>query len=161
MNRTSWLVILVLAVIAVAGWWLYLDLRKRPVDVVTKVETRVDTIRVEKPVPVFTKLVSYKFFDFPVESVVYRDSLVEVPIPIEKKIYQDSTYYVEVSGFHPNLEHIEIYNRSTTITQTHVVKQRPIVSFGIGASAIWNPVTHQFDWGIGGSVIIPLWSWYH
>lgn len=161
MNRAIAITIIVLVALTVAGWWLYLDLRKRPVDVVTKVETRVDTIRVEKPVPVFTKLVSYKFFDFPVESVVYRDSLVEVPIPIEKKIYQDSTYYVEVSGFHPNLDSLVLFNKSTTITQTQLVYKKPIVSVGLGASAIWNPVTHQFDWGIGGSVIIPLWSWYH
>ena len=125
-----------MVVLNIIGWWLYLDLRKTPPEVITKIERRVDTIKVEKPVPVFTKLVDFRFFDFPVESVVYRDSLVEVQIPIEHKVFSDdSTYTAEVSGFQPNLEHIEIYQHNTTITQTQLVYKKPIVSIGPAVTA--------------------------
>lgn len=101
------------------------------------------------------------FFDFPVETVVYKDSLVEVQVPIETKTYQDSTYKLEIQGFRPQLNYIELNIPTTTVTQTQVIYKKPIVSFGIGASAIWNPVNNHFDWGIGASVIVPIWSLYH
>ncbi len=162
-NKAILITIGVLVVLNIVGWWLFYKERTKPVETITKIERRVDTIKLRDPVPAYTTLKSYQFFDFPIEKVIYVDSSsnVQVEIPIEQKTYRDSNYMAIVSGFNPKLDYIETYNNTTTVTTTNVVKQRPIVSFGIGASAIWNPVTHQFDWGIGGSVIIPLWSWYH
>ena len=145
-NKAILITIGVLVVLNIIGWWLYVHEKSKPVETITKIETRIDTVKIEKPVPVYTKLVSYKFFDFPVESVVYRDSLVEVQVPIEEKVFtDDSTYRATVSGFQPNLEEISIFNRTTTVTQTQLVYKKPIVSVGLGTSAVWNPVTHQFD----------------
>ena len=163
MNKTSWIIILVLAGIAVAGWWLFYKERTKPVETITKIERKVDTIKLRDPVPVYTTLKSYQFFDFPVESVVYVDSSshVQVEIPIEQKTYRDSNYMAIVSGFNPKLDYIETYNNTTTVTTTNVVKQRPLVSLGVGASVIWNPITKQFDWGISAGVYVPLWSFYY
>ena len=107
----------------------------------------MDTIRIEKPVPVVTTLKEFKFFDFPVETITYvgDSTQVQVEIPIEHKVYQDSTYKVEISGFKPNLEHVEIYPRTTTITQSQLVYRKPVISIGPAVSVTWNPITHQFD----------------
>ena len=115
-------------------------------------------MRYEKPVPVFTTLKDYKFFDFPVESVIYvgDSTQVQVEIPIEHKVYRDSTYEVEISGFRPNLEHVEIYPRTTTITNTELVYRKPMVSVGLGASVIYNPVNKNWDWGISLGIYVPL-----
>lgn len=163
MSKASIITIVLLIIIAAGGWYNWYKLYRKPAEVITVVEERVDTVKIEKPVPVFTNLVCYKFFDFPVESVVYKDSLVQVQVPIEEKTFtDDSTYTAKVSGFHPNLESIEIYQHNTTIThtQTQVIYKKPIVSLGVGASAVWNPVTKQFDWGVGVSVVVPLYSIY-
>ena len=163
MNKTSWIIILVLAGIAVAGWWLFYKECTKPVETITKIERRVDTIKLRDPVPVYTTLKTFQFFDFPVEKVIYVDSSsnVQVEIPIEQKTYRDSNYMAIVSGFNPKLDYIETYNNTTTVTTTNVVKQRPLVSLGLGASAVWNPITKQFDWGISAGVYVPVWSFYY
>ena len=131
------ILVLVAAVILSLGWVLFFIERKKPVETITKIERRVDTIKLRDPVPVYTTLKSYQFFDFPVESIVYVDSTsnVQVEIPIEQKTYRDSNYLAVVSGFQPNLDYIEVYNQTTTITTTNVVTYRPLVSFGVGATA--------------------------
>lgn len=131
------ILVLVAAVILSLGWVFFFIERNRPVETITKIERKVDTIKLRDPVPVYTTLKSYQFFDFPVESVVYVDSSshVQVEIPIEQKTYRDSNYMAIVSGFQPNLDYFEIYNNTTTITTTNVVHYRPLVSLGVGATA--------------------------
>lgn len=163
MGKATIISIILLVVLNIIGWWLFYKERTKPVETITKIERRVDTIKLRDPVPVYTTLKSYQFFDFPVESVIYVDSSsnVQVEIPIEQKTYRDSNYMAIVSGFNPKLDYIETYNNTTTVTTTNVVKQRPLVSLGVGASVIWNPITKQFDWGISAGVYVPLWSFYY
>lgn len=152
------ILVLVAAVILSLGWVFFFIERNRPVETITKIERRVDTIKLRDPVPVYTNLKSYQFFDFPVEKVVYVDSSshVQVEIPIEQKTYRDSNYMAIVSGFQPNLDYIETYNNTTTITTTNVVHYRPLVSLGVGATAGWSPITKNWDVIIGVNVTIPI-----
>lgn len=136
MSKASIITIVLLVIIAAGGWYNWYKLYRKPAEIITVVERHTDTVKIEKPVPVYTNLVCYKFFDFPVESVVYRDSVVEVQVPIEHKVYQDTSYKVEISGFQPNLDYIEVYQHNTTITQTQYVYRKPILSLGVGASAV-------------------------
>lgn len=138
MEKAKTIIILLLVIIASGGWYNWYKEYKKPAEVITKIETRVDTVKAEKPVPVYTNLVSYKFFDVPLEHIVYlpgESDTVQVSLPITHKTYQDTTYKVEISGVNPNLEYIETYNRSTTITQTQLVYKKPIVSVGPAVSA--------------------------
>lgn len=152
------ILVLVAAVILSLGWVFFFIERNRPVETITKIERRVDTIKLRDPVPVYTTLKSYQFFDFPVEKVIYVDSSshVQVEIPIEQKTYRDSNYMAIVSGFQPNLDYIETYNNTTTITTTNVVHYRPLVSLGVGATAGWSPITKNWDVIIGVNVTIPI-----
>lgn len=163
MSKASIIAIVLLVIVAAGGWYNWYKLYRKPAEVITVIERHTDTVKIKIEKPVYTNLVCYKFFDFPVESVVYKDSLVQVQVPIEEKTFtDDSTYTATVSGFHPNLESIEIYQHNTTITQTQtqVIYKKPIITLGVGASAVWNPVNHNFDWGIAVGVYIPLWNWY-
>lgn len=163
MGKATIISIILLAVLNIVGWWLFYKERTKPVETITKIERRVDTIKLRDPVPVYTTLKTFQFFDLPIEKVIYVDSTsnYQVEIPIEQKTYRDSNYMAIVSGFNPNLDYIETYNNTTTVTTTNVVKQRPLVSLGVGASAVWNPITKQFDWGISAGVYVPLWSFYY
>lgn len=157
-KRLQIILVLVAAVILSLGWVFFFIERNRPVETITKIERRVDTIKLRDPVPVYTTLKSYQFFDFPIEKVVYVDSSshVQVEIPIEQKTYRDSNYMAIVSGFQPNLDYIETYNNTTTITTTNVVHYRPLVSLGVGATAGWSPITKNWDVIIGVNVTIPI-----
>lgn len=157
--KIIWLLVLLL--LCFGGWALYLVERNRPADVITKIERHTDTIKIEKPVPVYHTIKSFALVDFPVDSLIYvAGDTVQVQVPIEEKIFQDSTYKCQISGWKPSLDWIEVYSPTTTITQVERVKLKPKVSVGIGTSAVWNPVSHQFDWGISLGVYVPLWSWY-
>lgn len=83
---------------------------------------KVDTITV----------VDTHFVDKPTEIVKYRDKLVYVPVTdtvvkndttyialqFEKKLYSDSTYKAQVSGFQPSLDWIEVYQKTQTVVKT-------------------------------------------
>lgn len=74
-------------------------------------------------------------------TTVIRDS-ADVQIPIERRIYQDSTYRAIVSGYRPSLDSLWIYNtiKEVTITTTVTAPQKKW-SFGaaLGPSVLVTP----------------------
>lgn len=106
--------------------------RAGPEGVVQKVVTTYDTIPYRQPVPVDSVVLRYVTEKLPVanqpnkpiatvesvvDSAVYqtpKDS-VEVVIPITQKMYEDSTFRAYVSGYHPALDSIEIFQRKETV----------------------------------------------
>jgi hypothetical protein len=124
-----------------------------------KTETKIDTVYKDKPVPYKVETVQTEYVYLPSQpsppDTVYLDrevktDSVKVPIDIERKIYQDSTFKATVSGprigeYGPNLDDINIYSR----TETKLVEKPypflvPYVSFGVGKDIL----------GIGGGVTI-------
>lgn len=49
-------------------------------------------------------------------TIIVRDSLVFIQVPMEQKIYQGENYKAAVSGYKPTLDWIETYNTTKTIT---------------------------------------------
>lgn len=49
-------------------------------------------------------------------TMVVRDT-IPVFLPIEVKVYEDSTYRAEVSGVFPSLDKIEVYQRTQVVTK--------------------------------------------
>lgn len=89
---------------------------------------RVDTVFHDRPVPVSSIPAGVELL--PVGTLAQMqariDSLlavqpdtafVEIPVPIEVRQYADSTYRAQVSGWHPSLDWIEIYQKTQTITE--------------------------------------------
>ncbi len=89
--------------------------------------TTYDTIPYYMPVPVDSYITRYEVVKLPAvrdtitDSLIYKDTLihdsVNVVVPITQKIYKDSTYTAYVSGFHPELDSIKLYQKTTTITE--------------------------------------------
>lgn len=87
-------------------------------------QTRTDTVvvyktkLVDKPVLVETRQTDFIFASFPEERVVYKTDSVQVEIPIEQKVYEDTTYRAVVSGFRPSLDSLLLKVPTTYITNT-------------------------------------------
>lgn len=63
-----------------------------------------------------------------------------VVVPIEQKVYEDSTYKAWISGYMVSLDRIDVYERSTMI---RIREEKPPNRFGIG-------VTAGYGYGKGG-----------
>ena len=84
--------------------------------------TIVDTLTVEKPVPVY----SYIHDTVRTYFTTIEHDTVLVDVPIERKVYaEDSLYRAVVSGWRPSLDSLTIYPKETIITITNTVKTPP------------------------------------
>lgn len=89
--------------------------------------TRVDTVRYDKPVPVFVRST---------DTLVVHDTILIK----EQKVFKDSTYTAWVSGYQPNLDSIEVYPKTVTNyittevtkTVTKIKKPKWVISVGGG-----------------------------
>ena len=117
------------------------------VDIEERCDTivRTDTVHVEKPVAkdsmvVRTEKVYLKVSAEPTlteknYAQILADSIrdsVMVEVPIEQKVYEDSTYKAWVSGYMPSLDSIDVYQRTEVITVTKFEKPKKW-SLGVGA----------------------------
>lgn len=120
----------------------------------SKAMADADTVKVFVPVAVDSLVVRRDtvYYGVPKEDTVYiaqtvhvRDTLVKVDtvtktvtFPIERKTYRDSTYMAVVSGYRPNLDYIETYNR--TVWKTEKRKRWGLsVGAGIGYTGKVEP----------------------
>ena len=134
----------------------------RPQTVIkTEVDTLVvrDTIRVSTPVYVRVRVVDSIYV--PVTVTEVRDSLVYIPVPIEQKVYQDSSYRAVISGpafpeRGPQLDTIDVFRKTTVVTRTNYVRVEPTrwswgVQVGVGTNgqqvAPWIGVGVQYRIG--------------
>ena len=101
----------------------------------------VDTIKYLQPVAKDSTVVKYVKVKVPVsdkdtiytplQSFVEGDSdSAEVVLPITQKVYEDSTYKAWVSGYLPNLDSINVYQKQEIVTITKFQKPK---KWGIGA----------------------------
>lgn len=114
-----------------------------------KIDTvyRVDTFKVEKPV-YFTKYVTR------IDTVCLRtvDSVfVDVPVPIETKVYEDSSFRAQVTGYNATLDWVEVFPKTAIVTVTKTVQLQP-KRFGfdvtVGPAIVFNGGVHA---GIGAT----------
>jgi len=93
--------------------------------------TILDTIVLEKPI------YRYSYIHDTIRTyftTIQHDSVL-VDVPIERKVYaEDSLYRAVVSGWHPQLDTLTIYPKTTTITITNTVKTPP-PKFSVGITA--------------------------
>lgn len=133
MNKN--LVIAVLSLLLVSSFifqYLYhsnLNSRGNSLKTDTVTITKVDTVTITKPV------VQFRYLTKVITDTLYNTDSVLVPvqIPIETKVYLDSTYRAVVSGYRANLDTIQVYpiHTYTTIINT-ITKQK---RFNIGIQA--------------------------
>lgn len=120
----------------VLGLLISLLFRHKPAEpsVVIECDTvvRYDTIATSLPKPKDSVLVKWETVFLPVERPVYANhppndsnsiDTIVAEIPITQKHYQEETYQAWVSGFQPNLDSIEVYQKTNTITKTITITQ--------------------------------------
>ena len=108
-------------------------------------------------------VVDTHFVDNPTEVVKWKDKIVYVPVSdsviihhhdttyvalqFEKKMYSDSTYTAQVSGFEPSLDWIQVFQKTAYITNTVVEKKKWSFNISAGPAIVWNQ--NGFHGGLG------------
>lgn len=90
-----------------------------------------DTILVDRPVPVEVRLTDTMLVA--VTDTVTVNDTVYLSLPRETRVYGDSTYRAQVSGYRPALDWIQVYPQ--TVYLTKVVKANEVKRWGIGVQA--------------------------
>lgn len=118
--------------------------------------SRVDTVRVVLPVPVRSTEVRRDTVWLPsvrTDTVVVRDSALVV-VPIEQRVYTDTTYTAWVSGYRPSLDSIEVYRRTVEVTRTLERWRTRRWGVGVTAGYGWTPDGFRPYVGVGISYTI-------
>lgn len=118
--------------------------------------TKTDTIWREKPVFVASSVIRHDTVRL---ATLERDT-VFVDVPIERRVYQeDSLYRAVVSGWHPSLDTLMVYPKTTTITIREKVpvpdRRRWGIGIQAGAGATRNGLTPYI--GVGVSYNLLTW----
>lgn len=97
---------------------------------------RVDTVVVEKPVPVRVAEKEPVYIQVPVpgDTVFLPGDTLAVPVPIQQYSFRDSLYSLDVSGFNVSLDRLEVYPRTI---------------YKAIANTVERTVTDTKRWGIG------------
>lgn len=139
----KYIITVVLVIFAILIVWISLlryqvrKLREIEPSVIIQTDTIRDTIKTISPVPVLIEV--GEPFIVPAKEFVLITGSDSVIVPKQVKTYQDSTYRVVISGYKPNLDSINIYQKviERTITKT-VTNKAPRVTFGVTAG--WGVV---------------------
>lgn len=115
---------------------------------------KIDTIRIEKPVPEVAYVTNT--IRVQVRDTVRIHDTVYMSIPKEVKLYQDSTYKAQISGFHPELDWIEVYPRLETEVVTVTPKERKkhfSISVQAGYGLSGDGLSPYIGLGIGYNIV--------
>lgn len=89
------------------------------------VETRCDTVILRDTYvvdrPVYVRRYTRDTILARVCDTIIKQDTAYIALPRETKIYEDSTYRAEVSGYQPSLDRIEVFQTSRVITSESVV----------------------------------------
>lgn len=108
------------------------DRAREPAEIVRTDILRIrDTVLVDRPVPVEVRLTDTMLVA--VTDTVTINDTVYLSLPRETRVYGDSTYRAQVSGYRPALDWIEVYPQ--TVYLTKVVKTNDVKRWGIGVQA--------------------------
>lgn len=90
-----------------------------------------DTVLVDRPVPVEVRVTDTMLVAV-TDTVVVNDT-VYLSLSRETRVYGDSTYRAQVSGFRPALDWIEVYPQTTVVTRNIFADSRK--RWGVGLQA--------------------------
>lgn len=117
-------------VLGMAGGWLCRGSLIDDTPIVQK-DTLVyrDTIRESYPVEVSRETIDTMYVTL--RDTIRIKEITYLPLPLGKKIYASDEYYAEVSGYKPNLDYIEVFPKTTIITEKNT-PERKRNTIGIG-----------------------------
>ena len=101
-----------------------------------------DTIFVEKPVIKKVEIIDTLLLPVPITDTLMLYDTVLVHLPIEQRQYGDPRYTAWVSGYRPQLDSIQIYQRTEYITKEINPHKKP-KRWGIGLQAGYGVALHD------------------
>ena len=101
-----------------------------------------DTIFVEKPVIKKVEIIDTLLLTVPITDTLMLHDTVLVHLPIEQRQYSDPRYTAWVSGYRPQLDSIQIYQRTEYITNEVKVVTKP-KRWGLGLHAGYGIALHK------------------
>lgn len=118
------------ALLFISGYFYGCSRRANKSNVGHQIDTLVivDTHIIEKPVLV-DKVVKETVMVTINDTTHIRDSIY-VPVIIESKTYRGDDYLAVISGYNASLDRLEIYPKTTTITQSQTVTNCNALAFG-------------------------------
>ena len=145
----KYIILLAILVLGMAIGWLCrgcFHVDKTPI-VQRDTLVRVDTIREDNPILIKESVIDTMLVVLR-DTIRLRDTLF-LSLPLEKKIYGNSEYYAEVSGYRPNLDYIEVFPKTRVVTE-RIVEKRKMNSISAGVelgymSALSIPIYLEYE----------------
>ncbi len=99
-----------------------------------------DTVRIEKPVAKYIRTIDTMLVCV-TDTVRVRDT-VFLRLPVERREYSDSLYKLQISGYRPELDWIEVYPTTVKITETQTIAVPKKTRWGIGVQVGYGAALH-------------------
>lgn len=106
----------------------------------TVIVVKHDTTLISSPLPVYVTQTRTEYLA--VTDTIVRNDTAFIPVPIERKVYEDSTYRAVVTGYRASLDSLWIMRTTNYVTVTNTVKEKaPRWSIGmtVGPSVLVTP----------------------
>ena len=137
-------VLLLFNIVNAIGYFVNEHRNAHPGEMKVKVDTLFvyDTIFVEKPVIKKVETIDTLLLPVSITDTLMLHDTVFVHLPIEQRQYSDPRYTAWVSGYRPQLDSIQIYQRSEYITKevNAITKSK---RWGIGLQAGYGVALHN------------------
>lgn len=143
-------IIIALIVGMVIGWLCrHTNAPERVIEVHKDTVVRYDTIRIYEPSETRYEVLTEKLL-VPIHDTIRITDTLYLQLERERKSYKDKDFYVEISGYKPELDYIEVYPRYTTVTKTETVRKYPMNRLSAGAevsyiTSLYNPLYIEYE----------------
>lgn len=163
MKTASWILwVCILIAIFFLGRYTKKCEKVETVEVKTVIQTKTDTVRIVEPLEVVRTEVRREMIQTPADTVYFPGDTVCIPVPIEVKEYRDSLFALQIEGYKPRLNWVEVYPRTETIyrTETKTVSNSSR-RWSLGPSVFYGYDIRNNHWApsVGVSIQYTLWSW--
>lgn len=101
--------------------WMNATMVKKDTIILRDTVIRHDTVRIVRPEVKQVMLIKHDT----VRLLTTAHDTVAALVPMERKVYQDSTYRAVVSGFRPSLDSLSIFKKERTITVEKNISLKP------------------------------------
>lgn len=137
-NACVYVLVLLLGIIG--GWICRKKLTEKQEPVVQKDTLYYrDTITVEKPVEIYNE--KGHLIEVVVRDTVRIHDTLYMHLQTEKKIYKEDDFYVEISGYHPHLDYIQVYPQTRYLkeTKTEYIRHKERIALGFEVAYTCSP----------------------
>jgi len=132
------------------------------VSVETVTELRVDTITVVEPHETVRTEIRREVIETPADTLYLPGDTVRIEVPIETKEYRDTLYALQIEGYRPRLNWVEVYPRTEYVYRTETrTMNAPARRWALGPAVAYGYDVKNNHWApfVGVSVQYALWSW--